>query len=139
MKKPTQVFESNQTTHSRYLFSIFLRFLQGEDEGGNVYELHPDGNSFDFFQGLIKKKIQSASSSSGLQRDSRKTYSIVCYEINPFLVFGMNWDRVHLEMGTKSKGLGYITTTICLFTRCLQKYKIHWICPILVEIGQSKN
>ena len=32
-------------------------FLEGVSEDGQVFELHPDGNSFDFFKGLIKRKI----------------------------------------------------------------------------------
>eukprot|EP00958_Prasinococcus_capsulatus_P008192 scaffold781_cov394-Prasinococcus_capsulatus_cf.AAC.15 len=32
-------------------------FLLAEDEGGGSYELHPDGNSLDFFKGLVRKKL----------------------------------------------------------------------------------
>ena len=32
-------------------------YLMAEDDAGEVYELHPDGNSFDFFKGLVRKKI----------------------------------------------------------------------------------
>ena len=28
-----------------------------DDAGGERYELHPDGNSLDFFQGLVRKKL----------------------------------------------------------------------------------
>ena len=30
---------------------------QAVDGGGERYELHPDGNSLDFFQGLVRKKL----------------------------------------------------------------------------------
>lgn len=30
---------------------------QATDEAGERYELHPDGNSLDFFQGLVRKKL----------------------------------------------------------------------------------
>jgi len=36
------------------------RYLKAKDEQGVIYELHPDGNSLDFFQGLLRKKIQSS-------------------------------------------------------------------------------
>jgi len=32
-------------------------YLLGVDRFGTKYELHPDGNSFDFFKGLVRKKI----------------------------------------------------------------------------------
>jgi biotin---protein ligase len=32
-------------------------YLMAEDDAGEVYELHPDGNSFDFFKGLVRKKF----------------------------------------------------------------------------------
>lgn len=33
-------------------------FLRARDEGtGTLHELHPDGNSLDWFQGLIKRKL----------------------------------------------------------------------------------
>ena len=32
-------------------------YLLASDEAGERYELHPDGQSLDFFQGLIKKKV----------------------------------------------------------------------------------
>ena len=32
-------------------------YLKAHDRDGNIFELHPDGNSFDFFQGLIKHKL----------------------------------------------------------------------------------
>ncbi|KAF3776545.1 Biotin--protein ligase 1 [Nymphaea thermarum] len=38
-------------TSSGYLLAI--------DDDNRKYELHPDGNSFDFFKGLIKKKMES--------------------------------------------------------------------------------
>ena len=31
-------------------------YLLAEDEAGHKVELFPDGNSFDFFKGLIRKK-----------------------------------------------------------------------------------
>ena len=33
------------------------RFLKSETSKGELYELHPDGNSFDFFNGLIRHKL----------------------------------------------------------------------------------
>ncbi|MCP4141877.1 MAG: hypothetical protein GY755_16645, partial [Chloroflexi bacterium] len=30
--------------------------LLGKDKNGKLFELHPDGNSFDFLQGLICRK-----------------------------------------------------------------------------------
>ena len=38
-------------TPSGYLYAI------GED--GKSYELHPDGNSFDFFTGLVRSKMEA--------------------------------------------------------------------------------
>ena len=38
-------------TPSGYLYAV------GED--GKSYELHPDGNSFDFFTGLVRRKIDA--------------------------------------------------------------------------------
>jgi len=32
-------------------------FLLAADDGGNYFELHPDGNSLDFFSGLVRRKI----------------------------------------------------------------------------------
>eukprot|EP01027_Heterolobosea_sp_BB2_P014634 GEZU01020997.1.p1 GENE.GEZU01020997.1~~GEZU01020997.1.p1 ORF type:complete len:230 (-),score=69.45 GEZU01020997.1:79-768(-) len=32
-------------------------FLVGEDAEGQRFELHPDGNSFDFFRGMLYKKV----------------------------------------------------------------------------------
>lgn len=32
-------------------------YLMAEDDGGQRFELHPDGNSFDFFKGLVRKKL----------------------------------------------------------------------------------
>ena len=32
-------------------------YLKAEDDDGQMYELHPDGNSFDFFKGLVRKKL----------------------------------------------------------------------------------
>jgi biotin--protein ligase len=32
-------------------------FLRAEDADGAVYELHPDGNSLDFFRGLVRRKL----------------------------------------------------------------------------------
>lgn len=32
-------------------------YLQARDEGGEAYELHPDGNSLDFFEGLVRRKL----------------------------------------------------------------------------------
>mmetsp|Transcript_17188 Transcript_17188/g.37374 ORF Transcript_17188/g.37374 Transcript_17188/m.37374 type:complete len:363 (-) Transcript_17188:367-1455(-) len=32
-------------------------YLLAEDQAGQKYELHPDGNSLDFFSGLVRKKI----------------------------------------------------------------------------------
>eukprot|EP00192_Tetraselmis_astigmatica_P025109 CAMPEP_0117647798 /NCGR_PEP_ID=MMETSP0804-20121206/41_1 /TAXON_ID=1074897 /ORGANISM="Tetraselmis astigmatica, Strain CCMP880" /LENGTH=195 /DNA_ID=CAMNT_0005453313 /DNA_START=1 /DNA_END=588 /DNA_ORIENTATION=+ len=32
-------------------------FLLGVDKYGSRFELHPDGNSFDFFRGLVRKKL----------------------------------------------------------------------------------
>ncbi|KAG7671606.1 putative Biotin--protein ligase 1, chloroplastic [Nannochloris sp. 'desiccata'] len=40
-------------------------YLMAEDDAGDVYELHPDGNSFDFFKGLVRKKINPNSSGGG--------------------------------------------------------------------------
>jgi biotin--protein ligase len=40
-------------------------YLMAEDDAGEVYELHPDGNSFDFFKGLVRKKINPGSNSGG--------------------------------------------------------------------------
>ena len=34
-------------------------YLLAVDEKGTRYELHPDGNSLDFFQGLVRKKLPS--------------------------------------------------------------------------------
>lgn len=34
-------------------------FLLATDEKGDEYELHPDGNSFDFLRGLVRKKLAS--------------------------------------------------------------------------------
>ena len=33
-------------------------YLLAVDAKGASFELHPDGNSFDFFQGLVKKKLR---------------------------------------------------------------------------------
>uniref|UniRef100_A0A7N0ULP1 BPL/LPL catalytic domain-containing protein n=1 Tax=Kalanchoe fedtschenkoi TaxID=63787 RepID=A0A7N0ULP1_KALFE len=33
-------------------------YLLAFDENNEMYELHPDGNSFDFFKGLIRRKLQ---------------------------------------------------------------------------------
>lgn len=30
---------------------------QAADAAGERYELHPDGNSLDFFKGLVRKKL----------------------------------------------------------------------------------
>ena len=38
-------------TPAGYLYAI------GED--GKSYELHPDGNSFDFFAGLVRRKMET--------------------------------------------------------------------------------
>ena len=35
-------------------------FLRASDAAGHSYELHPDGNSLDFFQGLIRRKLPAA-------------------------------------------------------------------------------
>ena len=35
-------------------------FLRASDAAGQSYELHPDGNSLDFFQGLIRRKLPAA-------------------------------------------------------------------------------
>ncbi|KAK2971009.1 hypothetical protein RJ640_023441 [Escallonia rubra] len=32
-------------------------FLQALGDDGQMYELHPDGNSFDFFKGLVRRKL----------------------------------------------------------------------------------
>ena len=32
-------------------------YLLAVDAAGARFELHPDGNSFDFFQGLVRKKL----------------------------------------------------------------------------------
>lgn len=32
-------------------------FLMAADDTGNTFELHPDGNSLDFFKGLVRKKM----------------------------------------------------------------------------------
>ena len=32
-------------------------YLLADDASGARFELHPDGNSFDFFQGLVRKKL----------------------------------------------------------------------------------
>ena len=32
-------------------------FLRAEDADGAAYELHPDGNSLDFFRGLVRRKL----------------------------------------------------------------------------------
>jgi len=32
-------------------------YLVAVDERGARFELHPDGNSLDFFQGLLRKKL----------------------------------------------------------------------------------
>jgi biotin--protein ligase len=32
-------------------------YLLADDAFGARFELHPDGNSFDFFQGLVRKKL----------------------------------------------------------------------------------
>lgn len=40
-------------------------YLMAEDDDGEVYELHPDGNSFDFFKGLVRRKVNPNSSSGG--------------------------------------------------------------------------
>ena len=34
-------------------------YLLAVDAAGARYELHPDGNSLDFFKGLVRKKMQS--------------------------------------------------------------------------------
>lgn len=34
-------------------------YLSARDAGGELYELHPDGNSFDFFSGLVRKRIKT--------------------------------------------------------------------------------
>lgn len=31
--------------------------VQAADAAGERYELHPDGNSLDFFKGLVRKKL----------------------------------------------------------------------------------
>ncbi len=38
-------------THSGYLLAV--------DAGGERFELHPDGNSLDFFKGLVRKKVKA--------------------------------------------------------------------------------
>jgi len=40
-------------------------YLLAEDDAGEMYELHPDGNSLDFFKGLVRKKINPNSTSGG--------------------------------------------------------------------------
>ncbi len=35
-------------------------FLRASDAAGRLYELHPDGNSLDFFSGLIRRKLPAA-------------------------------------------------------------------------------
>jgi biotin--protein ligase len=35
-------------------------YLLAEDGAGERYELHPDGNSLDFFKGLVRKKLAAA-------------------------------------------------------------------------------
>ena len=35
-------------------------YLRAEDAAGERYELHPDGNSLDFFRGLVRKKLPAA-------------------------------------------------------------------------------
>ena len=35
-------------------------FLRASDAAGHLYELHPDGNSLDFFAGLIRRKLPAA-------------------------------------------------------------------------------
>lgn len=35
-------------------------YLKAQDDAGQMYELHPDGNSFDFFKGLVRKKLPAA-------------------------------------------------------------------------------
>jgi biotin---protein ligase len=32
-------------------------YLKGMDDEGNEFELHPDGNSLDMMQGLIRRKM----------------------------------------------------------------------------------
>jgi len=32
-------------------------YLLATDSRGTRYELHPDGNSLDFFKGLVRKKL----------------------------------------------------------------------------------
>ena len=32
-------------------------FLRAVDSVGQTFELHPDGNSLDFFQGLLRRKL----------------------------------------------------------------------------------
>ena len=32
-------------------------FLRAVDSNGQTFELHPDGNSLDFFRGLIRRKL----------------------------------------------------------------------------------
>jgi hypothetical protein len=40
-----------------------VRFwLQATDGSGQRYELHPDGNSLDFFKGLVRKKMLTTGS-----------------------------------------------------------------------------
>lgn len=34
-------------------------YLLSEDSQGNVHELHPDGNSLDFFKGLVRRKVRA--------------------------------------------------------------------------------
>jgi biotin--protein ligase len=36
--------------------SGFLAAVDADGDGVNRYELHPDGNSLDFFAGLVRKK-----------------------------------------------------------------------------------
>uniref|UniRef100_A0A1D2AED9 BPL/LPL catalytic domain-containing protein n=1 Tax=Auxenochlorella protothecoides TaxID=3075 RepID=A0A1D2AED9_AUXPR len=36
-------------------------YLLARDDAGLAYELHPDGNSLDFFRGLVRKKLPAAS------------------------------------------------------------------------------
>lgn len=35
-------------------------FLRAVDGSGQSFELHPDGNSLDFFKGLLRRKLPAA-------------------------------------------------------------------------------
>ncbi|KMZ62323.1 Biotin--[acetyl-CoA-carboxylase] ligase [Zostera marina] len=49
--------QSTVETHVTIQGLTITGYLLATDELGNNYELSPDGNSFDFFKGLVRRKL----------------------------------------------------------------------------------